>query len=174
MNAVESTVAGWQRTRKGLATVGHCSGTFGKWVGSLCLVALMVAVIYAIVARWTGADEGWTFEIEKFGSAWVAMVGAAYTASRGGHVTAGIALERYVGGRAKLVLQTARQLVVVLYLVVLFWISGQQALSSFQLNQTTIDSLHWPIWLGQVAIPLGALAWLLALLTPAAGKGSDT
>ena len=149
-----SLLSGVSRFLKRLADgAGHAA--------AFVYLVLTASIILGIVLRWAGIDNSWTYDVDLFALIWLAFLGAAFTSLREHHVTAGIALENMTGGRG-LVLSLIRYLVIAAFLV-LFTVSGyQQAVSSFVTHETTLDVLGWPVWVANVALPVGTFLWFVA------------
>ncbi len=150
-------------------------------VGHLATVALLcltAGLVLGIVLRWVRIDNSWTYDFDLFSLVWVAFAGTVLTARYNRHVTSGIAIERLVGGRLRLVFRALR-VVIVLGFLVLFAISGWwDVLSSFQTHEKTIDVVQWSVWIAKAALPLGAIFWAIAeisksILRPSAGGGHE-
>jgi C4-dicarboxylate transporter, DctQ subunit len=125
------------------------------------LLILALSIVLGITLREVHIDNSWTYDLDLYMLAWLSFIGAVLTSLRDHHVTAGIALENFLGGRGKLfgILRFA----IVATFLVMFTISGlRQAHSSFVSNETTLDVVQWPVWVAKVALPLGAALWLAA------------
>jgi TRAP-type C4-dicarboxylate transport system permease small subunit len=123
---------------------------------------LTVSIMVGIVQRWFGAENTAAYNTSLFALVWTAFIGAAYTALREHHVTAGIALEKWIGhARA---FRIARFAIVCAFLVVLVISGYHQAHDSFASHKTTLDLTQWPVWLGETALPVGAILWIVAAL----------
>lgn len=155
---------GMRRIGRALSRIADAIGLAAAAVASAALVAMTGAVVYAVCARAVGAAVTWPFDLEVFTAVWLAMVGAAYTARQGAHVTAGISLARWVRGPAGRVLQELRVLVVCAYLAVITWTGVVQAQKALSAHEATNDALRWPVWVAEIAVPIGAAAWLVVVL----------
>lgn len=159
-----SRMSGGRRIGRALSRVADTVGMAAAAVAAAALIAMTGAVVYSVGARATGAAVTWPFDLEVFTAVWLAMVGAAYTARQGAHVTAGISLGRWLRGRAGRVLQELRILVVCAYLTVITWTGVVQAHKALSAHEVTNDTLRWPVWVAELAIPVGAAAWLIVVL----------
>ena len=153
------------RTPGGIALHLHVvTGRLSEGAGHLAaamLLFLTLSIVLGITLRAVHVDNSWTYDLDLYMLAWLSFIGAAFTSLRDHHVTAGIALEKFLGGRGKL-LGILRFAIVATFLVI-FVISGsRQAYSSFVNNETTLDVVEWPVWIAQVALPLGGALWLVA------------
>jgi TRAP-type C4-dicarboxylate transport system permease small subunit len=144
---------------RGLGGIAHIGGH----IAAVVMVVLAASVMLGIVLRAVGIDNSWTYDLDHFTLIWVAFFGAAFTALRGSHVTAGIALENMFRGRRALQVMAVVRFIIVAGFLILFIISGyDQTASSFGNHETTLDIVQWPVWIAKTALPVGALAWLIA------------
>ncbi len=144
----------------GQRLTGHIGEGVG-YVSAALLVVLTLSVLLGIAMRSAHIDNSWTYDVDLFALVWVAFVGAAYTAMRGEHVTSGVAIENVLP-RWHNILQILRFVIVAVFLVV-FMVSGYvQFLDSVQAHETTLDVMSWPVWVATLALPTGALLWLVA------------
>ena len=137
----------------------HAADAAGHLAAAL-LVVLTVAIVLGIVVRGLGRENTAEYNLSLYSLVWMAFTGAAYTALREHHVTAGIALEKWIGhARA---FRAARFVIVCTFLVVLALSGWRQALDAFQSHRATLDLTQWPVWVQQAAVPVGAVLWILA------------
>lgn len=135
----------------------HLAGT----VAAVLLLVVAFNTFFGVVARMLDAGPQWGLNLNLFLLEWVAFAGAAWTSMRGRHVTAGIALERYFPSAAR-PLRIIRFLSLVVFLTALLVTGTLQTYGSLSNGEVTFDVVQWPVWLAQAAIPVGALAWLVA------------
>lgn len=148
-----------QRVQRWLSGIASVAGT----AAALALLALTVGIICSIGLRRINIDNEWTFDLVLFSMMWTAMIGAAFTAIRDAHVTAGIALENMVEGRAAaIILGILRFLIIAAFLALLVVSGFKQTTGSLLDHKTTLDIPRWPVWVAQASIPIGGLAWLAA------------
>ena len=153
------------QARGGIALrLGEIMGGLADGTGHLAaatLLVLTVSIVLGITLRIVHIDNSWTYDLDLFSLAWLAFIGAVLTSLRNHHVTAGIALENFLGGRGTL-LSLIRFAIIATFLVV-FTISGyRQAYTSFVTHETTLDVVLWPVWVAEAALPVGAALWLVA------------
>jgi TRAP-type C4-dicarboxylate transport system permease small subunit len=130
-------------------------------LAAVTLLVLSFSIVLGITLRIVHIDNSWTYDLDLFSLAWLAFIGTVLTSLRDHHVTAGIALENFLGGRGTL-LSLLRFAIVAAFLL-LFIVSGyRQAVSSFVTHETTLDVVEWPVWVEKAALPLGAVLWLVA------------
>lgn len=148
-------------------------------LGGLALLALTSGIVLGIVLRQLGIDNSWTYDFDIYGLVWTGFVGAVLTARQDRHVTAGIALELYAPPRLRMVLKLLRVILVLAFLVVLTYSGWLQAMSSYSVNEQTLDVAQWPVWVAKIALPIGTAFWAVAeiakfLRLVAAGQDVDT
>jgi TRAP-type C4-dicarboxylate transport system permease small subunit len=144
----------------GKSIVGAWSGV----IAGLALVVLSASILYGVTLRMLGLEDIWSFDLDIFVMIWFGMVGAAYTAHLDSHVTAGIALERR-WTRAAGTLRIVRFTLTAIYLLALVLFGVILTWQSFESHTTTWDLALWPEWVAQAAVPVGALAWLIVILS---------
>ncbi|MFM2485568.1 TRAP transporter small permease [Celerinatantimonas yamalensis] len=136
-----------------------------KWAGLVSgtsLILLSVSIIMGIALRVFKLDNSWTYDLDLFCLLWLAFIGAVSTALHGRHVNAGIALEHLIGrGQWLMIL---RFLIIIGFLIV-FALSGYRlTIDSIQTHEITLDVVQWPVWIAEIAIPIGASLWGIAEL----------
>lgn len=132
-------------------------------VAAAVLLVLTLSIVLGIVLRWIGIDNSWTYDLDLFTLVWVAFAGAVLTSARDHHVSAGIAIENLLGGRG-VMLSLLRLLLVGGFLVLLTVSGWRQAQESLLTHKTTLDTVQWPVWVAQAALPVGAALWAVAEL----------
>ena len=93
-------------------------------------------------------------------SVWLAMVGAAYVQCTDGHVTAGLAVERFLKGPARALVVGVRGVLVAGFIGLLCATGVMQAHAAFADDVRTLDVLRWPMWPTLLAVPVGTALWL--------------
>ena len=132
-------------------------------LAAAALLTLAFSIVAGITLRWFSVDNSWTYDLDLFSLIWVAFAGAVLTARRDHHVTAGIALENIMGGRGRL-LTMVRFLIVGVFLALLAISGWSQAHDALVTHKTTLDIVQWPVWIAQIAVPVGAALWAVAEL----------
>jgi TRAP-type C4-dicarboxylate transport system permease small subunit len=153
------------RTKGGIGfRLGRVMGRIADVTGHVAAATLLVltfSIVLGIALRIVHIDNSWTYDLDLFSLTWLAFTGAVLTSLHNHHVTAGIALENFLGGRGTL-LSLIRFIIIATFLVA-FTISGyRQAYTSFVTHETTLDVVLWPVWVAEAALPVGAALWLVA------------
>lgn len=154
------------QTSGAVAGCAHAAAFAADMVGhiaSAILVLLTLSIMLGIVLRWIGIDNSWTYDLDTFTLVWSAFAGAAYTALRGRHVTAGIALENLIG-RAT-VLSVLRFVIIGGFLLLFLTSAYWDTMGSYQTAETTIDVDQWPMWVAKASLVVGLAFWFLAELS---------
>jgi TRAP-type C4-dicarboxylate transport system permease small subunit len=143
-------------------------------------IVLAASILLGIILRQLSVNNAWTYDLDHFSLVWLAFIGAAYTGYLGGHVTAGISIERLLS-RGKVLLLLVRFVIVAGFLILFIWSGYLQFHSSWLSHETTVDIFQWPVWIAKLAIPVGCAAWfagelhkfLAALAGPSAIPPTD-
>jgi TRAP-type mannitol/chloroaromatic compound transport system permease small subunit len=121
-------------------------------------------MIWEIVMRYfLNSPSHWAFEISLFIFGGYVVLGGAYTYLSGGHVNVDIIWGRLsLRGRALLDIFTSA--FAFLYLGVLFWVSLEITIQSWQIGETTMS--HWkPIYYPlRTTLPVGCFLFLMQVL----------
>lgn len=126
-------------------------------IAALSLLLLTSSIILGISLRQFRIDNSWTYDLDLFCLVWLAFSGAVTTALRRRHVTAGIALENMIGRSRGLII--TRFLIIIGFLIVLTFAGFTQAFESWQMHEVTLNVVQWPVWIAEIAIPIGAAIW---------------
>lgn len=127
-------------------------------------VAMGAVVCYAVVARYIlNKPVGWSEEISVYLMIWGAFLGAAYTMQADGHIGVDIVC-RKLSLRAQAWLNVAKYLVGMAFLLLLAVKGYEDCALSYQLNQVSIGELAVPLYIPQMALPIGAALLALQIL----------
>lgn len=137
------------------------SRKFVEFISGLSLLILLFTIVASIVIRSFHYDNSWSFDGTLYSLQWLAFVGAAYTAYRGGHITSGISLEN-IFPKLHGILSTFRYMIMIIPIIGFIVIGFQQTINSFMDNEALLDTLAWPVWIARLSIPIGMIFWLLA------------
>lgn len=155
-----TVIPGSGRCSSALQRFGIGLGSLVGYVSAVLMIIMTLSIILGIGMRTAHIDNSWTYDVDLFSLIWVAFVGASFTALRREHVTSGVALENSFPAIAGL-MHVLRFIIIALFLVV-FAISGfTQFLNSATTHETTLDVMSWPVWIPHLALPVGAVLWLI-------------
>lgn len=151
----------------GATVLGTIARRFSLLVGAAALVVVVLANLDTAYARAVNSPVNEAFEIDAFAGVWLGLGAAAYCQARHSHIDAGISLHRLLPWRAtRNVFGVLRTIMVAAFLLLLGWTGWQQFTQVLSSGERTLDTIAWPVWPSVLAVPVGALAWLVVLLTP--------
>jgi TRAP-type mannitol/chloroaromatic compound transport system permease small subunit len=134
------------------------------WIVAFMIVPMLFIMIWEIVMRYFfNSPSLWAYEISLFVYGAYIVLGGAYTHLAGGHVNVDIIWGQLPPrGRAMLDILTSG--LAFLFLGVLFWVSLQITINSWQIGETTMS--HWkPIYYPlRTTLPVGCFLFLMQLL----------
>ena len=134
------------------------------WIVAFLIVPMLAIMIWEIVLRYFfNSPSLWAYEISLFLYGAYIVLGGAYTHLAGGHVNVDIIWGRLsLRGRAMLDVVTSG--FAFLFLGVLFWVSLQITINSWQIGETTMS--HWkPIYYPlRTTLPVGCFLFLMQVL----------
>jgi C4-dicarboxylate transporter, DctQ subunit len=132
-----------------------------QWVAGLSLGLATLFVIVAVVMRYFFQYAPPHFEeLTRYLIIWSVFVGASHLLHRNGHITIDVLIIT-LPVRARLVLQTFAYGLGVVFCVLIAYYGLQMVLQSYELGARSISSLRAPMWIPQLAVPLGAALMLL-------------
>lgn len=128
-------------------------------LGTLCL-QMCVSVFFRYVLR---DPLGWYEEATRFLMVWGAMLGMAYTLREGRHIRL-TTLTQYLSPKGQKILEVFMDLIGIAVLAV-FMIKGAQfTLFTRNIGEISPGDLRYPIWLAEVALPVGGALFILQYL----------
>jgi TRAP-type mannitol/chloroaromatic compound transport system permease small subunit len=134
------------------------------WIVAFLIVPMLAIMIWEIVLRYFfNSPSLWAYEISLFLYGAYIVLGGAYTHLAGGHVNVDIIWGQLsLRGRAMLDVVTSG--FAFLFLGVLFWVSLQITINSWQIGETTMS--HWkPIYYPlRTTLPVGCFLFLMQVL----------
>lgn len=134
------------------------------WIVAFLVVPMLGIMIWEIVMRYFfNMPSLWAYEISKFIYGGYIVLGGAYTFMAGGHVNVDIIYGK-LSPRGKAVIDILTSGVVFLFLGVLFWVSLERTILSWQLAETTMT--HWqPIYYPlRTTLPVGCFLFLMQVV----------
>lgn len=134
------------------------------WVVAFLVAPMLIIMIWEIVMRYFfNMPSLWAYEISKFLYGGYIVLGGAYTFMAGGHVNVDIIYGK-LSPRGKAIIDIITSSVVFLFLGVLFWVSLERTILSWQLGETTMS--HWqPIYYPlRTTLPVGCFLFLMQVV----------
>ena len=124
------------------------------WIANVALVALVIVVLLAVAARYTGIFPGslhWATEFSRFSIIWIVMLGSSIALHRGAHVA--IDVTNNLPIRWRRVSRSSAYLLGLAFLGTLAW---QGFILSLATMRQTTPALGLPMGYAYAAIPVGA------------------
>jgi TRAP-type mannitol/chloroaromatic compound transport system permease small subunit len=134
------------------------------WIVAFLIVPMLCIMIWEIVMRYFfNAPSLWAYEISLFLYGGYIVLGGAYTFMVGGHVNVDIIWGR-LPLRTRALLDVLTSGFVFLFLGVLFWVSLQRTILSWQIAETTMT--HWKpiIYPLRTTLPVGCFLFLMQVV----------
>lgn len=123
----------------------------------VALLAIMCVVIFlATVARFTGLFViGWAEELARYCMIWAVFLGIGVAAASGQHFSVDV-LDLFCPRKVRNIIRVICAVLVIGFgLFCAFY--GAKVLTWQMLAEQITPSLHWPMWLMYVSIPLGLM-----------------
>lgn len=134
------------------------------WIVAFLIVPMLAVMIWEIVMRYFfNSPSLWAYDISLFIYGGYIALGGAYTYLAGGHVNVDI-IWGQLPPRGRAVLDILTSGFAFLFLGVLFWVSLQITINSWQIGETTMS--HWqPIYYPlRTTLPVGCFLFLMQVL----------
>ena len=123
-----------------------------------------LVVCYAVVTRYVlNRPVGWSEEVSVYLMIWAAFLGAGYTMLKDGHIGVDI-LCRKLSPQAQAWLNSAKYLTAMAFLALLAVKGIEDCALSHKLGQVSISELAVPLFIPQLALPVGAVLMALQIL----------
>ena len=127
-------------------------------------VVMGAVVCYAVTARYLfNKPVGWSEEVSTYLMIWGAFLGAAYTMQADGHIGVDIVCRR-LPPRIQYWLNMIKYLAGLAFMLLLAVKGYEDCALSYQLGQVSIGELAVPLYIPQMALPLGAALLALQVL----------
>lgn len=135
----------------------------GGVLGALALVAILLLILAGVAARQVGRVVPSADDLTAFAVAGSAILPLAYSFRHGAHIRVDLVIGR-LAGRARTALE-ALVLAIAFAMVAFFAYSTfDQMTDSFEFGEVSQGMLGVPLWIPQMALPIGAGLFALALL----------
>lgn len=127
----------------------------------MLLVGAMLIIVYEIAVRTIfGVSNVWAFDLTTYLCGAVYMIGGTYTLCKGKHVTLDL-LSSKLAPRTRSTLNCCTFFLFALFVSVLLWKGGVNAIESLRIGETSGSPWDAPIYPVRFLIPAGALLILL-------------
>lgn len=134
------------------------------WIVAFMIVPMLCIMIWEIAMRYFfNSPSLWAYEISLFLYGAYIVLGGAYTHLANGHVNVDIIWGR-LSPRGRALLDVFTSAFTFLFLGVLFWVSLEITINSWQMGETTMS--HWkPIYYPlRTTLPVGCFLFLMQVL----------
>lgn len=145
---------------RGIGAINRiASALAGALTGIICLV-----VCYGVIVRYLlNRPVGWSEELSSYLMVWAAFMGAAYTLQRDGHIGVDVICRRF-SRTIQRRLHIAKCAVGTAFCVLLVWKGYESCALSWMLGRVSVGDLQIPLYLPQMAVPVGAFLLGLQML----------
>jgi TRAP-type C4-dicarboxylate transport system permease small subunit len=136
----------------GISAVNRiASAVAGALTGMICII-----VCYGVVVRYLlNRPVGWSEELSSYLIVWAAFLGAAYTLQRDGHIGVDVICRRF-SALSQRRLHIAKYAVGTGFCALLAWKGYESCALSWMLGRVSVGDLQIPLYLPQMAVPVGA------------------
>jgi TRAP-type mannitol/chloroaromatic compound transport system permease small subunit len=134
------------------------------WIVAFLICPMLFIMVWEIVMRYFfNSPSHWAYEISLFVFGAYVVLGGAYTHLTGSHVNVDI-IWGQLSLRGRAILDVITCVFAFLFLGVLFWVSLQITINSWQIGETTMS--HWkPIYYPlRTTLPVGCFLFLTQVL----------
>lgn len=127
------------------------------FITAFLLAFITLLVFFGVIARkFFGYSSGVIEEAIRFSMIWMIFVAGSLTFKRNMHITINLIVDR-LSEKNKLLLQTFACVLGMLFCVFLVIQGMEIVLQSYQLDERSIASWKFPLWIPRLAVPVGAL-----------------
>jgi TRAP-type mannitol/chloroaromatic compound transport system permease small subunit len=132
----------------------------GKWVSYL-VVPLTVIVVYEVIMRYLfDAPTLWAWDVNMYLGGLMTILGAGYAHLHKSHVSVDFLLEKW-SPQKRVLLDLILSPLIILPLAILAWYGFEAAWQSVKINEHHSSLWEPPIYPLRIAIPIGAVLFLL-------------
>ena len=150
---------GKQRLASVVGTIDRVNGAIGKGLAVLVLVMGGIMLYEAIARHFFQSPTSWAYEISKMIFGFYMIWAGAHTMLHGEHVSMDLFYSRWTP-RAKAVMDCATFIFFLLFISLLLFKTGADALFSVSIRETSNSTLSQPLyhWRASLVIGLALLA----------------
>lgn len=148
---------------RGIDFITDLAGIVSGW--SVLLVG--VFILYEVFMRAAfKAPTIWVTDVSTYMLGWFCFMTAAYGLKAGSHIEVDV-LTHGLAPRTKSILHLASLALVFVYVTIFAWFGWEMVWDSYERHQVTPNLLHFPVWIVQLGLGVGAT--ILVLQTIASG-----
>lgn len=133
------------------------------WAAALFMIGTLVMILLSIAGRLLDFHVRGTDAYAGYCMAAAAFLALAHTFKRGEHIRVTLLLERF-GPTVHRVLQIWSHGAGLVLAALLAWFSARLVWQSFQFNDISQGNDATPLWIPQLAMALGSLVFVIAML----------
>lgn len=133
------------------------------WSSAIAILLMTLVVGYDVFARFVGHPTIWAFDVSLYLLIWMSFLGAAYGLRKGSHFRVTILTSRISERKARF-LEIGFSLLGIGFCIFFFQASLCTMLISTSQNLHAPTLLYAPLWIPQLALPVGSLFLCLAFL----------
>ena len=127
------------------------------YIGWVVVVVMMLTTCYDVMMRYLFARPTiWAVEMNAILMVYIAFLCGGELARNDQHIDMDVLFTR-LSKRTQKRIELLIAAAVLLFCIVLFWMGGRAAISTFKYGMYTAGEFHMPLWLVYISIPIGAL-----------------
>jgi len=131
-------------------------------VSIILMIVLCIPIAYEAIARYFGAPTIWVFETTLYALIFLGFLGNALAVGSGAHFRVTLLLELYPAARP--LLDWISRVATLVFALLIMGSGGYFVWYSFTSDIRSATLLEVPLWIPQLAIPLGGLGLFLQTL----------
>ena len=133
----------------------------GGLLGGILFGAMALETFYSVLMRYVFRSPAfWTEEVTRYLLTWGTMSAMAFAMMQKRHIRTRILLDR-VSPKNRAILELFTDVVGLILLVVFIWTSTNLTLNTFLIGKKSITTLRFPLWIPQIALPIGGIFFFL-------------
>ena len=136
----------------------------GGILGGILFGAMALETFYSVLMRYVFRSPAfWSEEITRYLLTWGTMSAMAFAMMKRRHIRTRVLLDR-VSPKTRALLEIFTNVVALVLLMVFIWTGGNLALNTFLIGKKSITSLRFPLWIPQIALPIGGVFFFLQFI----------
>lgn len=125
------------------------------WLAAVLFTAAGAMLTYEVIARYFFVKPTiWAAELSQLCLIWGCLIGMAWLLSARRHIAVDAVIQLLPAGMQRWI-ETAAMLIVAAFSAVVTWYGWEIFIDSFERGRTTGSLLDLPIWIVEIAVPLG-------------------
>ena len=133
----------------------------GGLLGGILFGLMALETFYSVFCRYVLRDPVfWSEEITRYLLTWGTMAAMAYAMMQNRHIRTRVLLDR-VSPKTQALLELFTDIIAIVLLIVFIWMSAKLAIGTFLLGKKSITLLRFPLWIPQIALPIGGIFFFL-------------